>query len=451
MLAEAAQAEAGPFARPGALSRRLQKLLPLGRLAVSRGAAIVAQFAAQLVVGLSAGAAGLGLLQLFTSWTCIAGELLGLGWPSRAMRQVAVDYANGHGDRVAEVLRRARGTILRTWLLLLLVCIPALMVWLGQKGSESGEYGHLLLAVALGAPLFALMRLYADSLKGAGAALPAVTLESLTSPVALLLVCGACWVAGQPIAAIILVATFGASLALTVLALKHSLGHQLSHLAPRRENHGSPEEPAPPPRGDLFYLWGTGVLSIGFVHLPFLVLPLYVDPAEIGVFAVAHKLINIVTTLLLILAAVYGPAFARSAAIRDRTELRNLLRKTQLISTAVFVPSAIVLLALAPYLAGLFGDEFGDLQHFLLLLAAGHLVNAATGLAGVLLSMAGLASREAASLLLALTLALALSLWVGPRYGATGLAIVFSGSIALKNIASWLLARQFLNSAGERP
>jgi len=425
-------------------------MLPLGRLAASRGAAIVAQFAAQLVVGVSAGAAGLGILQLFTSWTCIAGELLGLGWPSRSMRQVAVEYAEGRGDSVDSVLRTARRNILRVWLLLVLAGLPALLLWLGQTEPEGGEYGRLLLAAVLAAPLFALMRLYADSLKAAGAALAAVTLESLTSPLALLLICGACWVAGQPVAAVTLVATFGVSIALTALALHHSLRRQLADLAPPRDNPGSRAKPLPAPRGDLFFLWGTGVLSIGFVHLPFLVMPLYVDTAEIGVFAVAHKLINVVTTLLLILAALYGPAFARSAARRDRGELRALLRKTQLISTAVFVPAAIALVALSPYLAGLFGEDFVDLQHFLCLLCAGHLVNAATGLSGVMLSMAGLASREAASLLLALIVALGLSLWVGPRYGATGLAVVFSGSIALKNILSWFLARQFLNSAGER-
>ena len=449
MLAEALAEQPRDFGGPGRRSRWLHRLLPLGTLAASRGSAIVAQFAAQLVVGMSAGAAGLGILQLFTSWTCIAGELLGLGWPGRAMRQVAVDYAAGRGALVEGVLRGARRNILQAWLLLVLAGIPLLLLWLVQAGPVSGEYGRLILAVFLTAPLFALLRLYADSLKAAGAALPAVTLESLTSPLALLLVCGACWLAGQKVAAVTLVATFGVSLALTTLALRHSLRRQLSRLVQREDNPGSPAATAP--RGDLFYLWGTGVLSIAFVHLPFLVMPLYVDPAEIGVFAVAHKLINIVTTLLLILAAVYGPAFARCAAHRDRAALRALLRRTQLISTAVFFPAALALVALSPYLARLFGEDFGDLQIFLCLLAAGHLVNAATGLSGVLLAMAGLASREATSLLITLIITLALSLWVGPRYGATGLAMVFSGSIALKNIASWLLARQFLNSAGERP
>ena len=86
----------------------------MGMLAASRGGAILAQFAAQLAVGTLAGASGLGVLQLFTSWTCIAGEVLGLGLPTRAMRQVSVAYAAGQadgggGDGVAAVGLAERG------------------------------------------------------------------------------------------------------------------------------------------------------------------------------------------------------------------------------------------------------------------------------------------------------------------------------------------------------
>jgi len=63
--------------------------------------------------------------------------------------------------------------------------------------------------------------------------------------------------------------------------------------------------------------------------------------------------------------------------------------------------------------------------------------------------MAGAASRELATLVLALAVALVGSAWVGPRYGAIGLALVFSGSIALKNLASYVVARHLLKTRGE--
>jgi O-antigen/teichoic acid export membrane protein len=435
-------AVAGPANRLAGLAR---KVLPTGMLAASRGGAILAQFAAQLAVGTLAGASGLGVLQLFTSWTCIAGEVLGLGLPTRAMRQVSVAYAAGQPDQIEQILRESRRRILRVWLwLLLLVAVPAAVLLRLQAAPDWTDYRWLLLAAGLVAPLFSLLRLYAESTKASGAALAAVTLESLTSPVLLLLACASCWLAGAPLASITLVTAFGLSLVITPLALRARLRQRLAQLPQVKLAAGAAAANPPAPRGDLLYLWGTSVLSIGFLQLPFVVMPLYVDTAEIGVFAVAHKLINVVTTLLLLLAAVFGPAFARSAAQRDHPALLGLLRRTQLISTAVFLPAALVLLALAGPIAELFGNDFGDLRLFLAILAAGHLVNAATGLSGVLLNMAGAASRELATLVIALAAALAGSAWVGPEYGAPGLAAVFSGSIALKNLASYALATHFL-------
>jgi len=449
MLAElgnsaGARATPGPGVRLTAMTR---KLLPMGMLAASRGGAILAQFAAQLAVGTLAGASGLGVLQLFTSWTCIAGEVLGLGLPTRAMRQVSIAYAAGQADQIEKTLRESRRRILRLWLwLLLLAVVPTVVMLRQHTAPDWTDYRWLLLAAGLAAPLFSLLRLYAESLKATGAALAAVTLESLTSPALLLLACAGCWLAGEPMASVTLVGAFGLSLVITPLALRARLGQQLAKLPQPSLAAGHAAANRPAPRGDLLYLWGTGVLSIGFLQLPFLIMPLYVDTTEIGVFAVAHKLINVVTTLLLLLAAVFGPAFARCAAQQDQRALLGLLRRTQLISTAVFLPAALALLALAGPIADLFGSDFGELRLFLTILAAGHLVNAATGLSGVLLNMAGAASRELSTLVLALAAALAGSALVGPGYGAPGLAAVFSGSIALKNLASYALATHLLKS-----
>ncbi len=449
MLAElgisaSAQAVPGPGVR---LTAAIRKLLPMGMLAASRAGAILAQFAAQLAVGTLAGASGLGVLQLFTSWTCIAGEVLGLGLPTRAMRQVSVAYAAGQAGQIEQTLRESRRRILRLWLwLLLLAVVPAVVMLRQHSAPDWTDYRWLLLAAGLAAPLFSLLRLYAESLKATGAALAAVTLESLTSPALLLLACAGCWLAGEPMASVTLVSAFALSLVITPLALRARLGQQLAKLPQASLAAGDAAANRPTPRGDLLYLWGTSVLSIGFLQLPFLIMPLYVDTSEIGVFAVAHKLINVVTTLLLLLAAVFGPAFARCAAQQDERALLGLLRRTQLISTAVFLPAALALLALAEPIASLFGNDFGDLRLFLAILAAGHLVNAATGLSGVMLNMAGAASRELSTLVLALAAALAGSAWLGPDYGATGLAAVFSGSIALKNLASYALATHLLKS-----
>ena len=445
MLAELSAGSVATSTSDLSLLRRVRKFLPMCQLAASRGSAILAQFAVQLVVGTMVGASGLGVLQLFTSWTCIAGEILALGLPTRAMRLVSVAYAEQQGDVIRQLLRDARRKIIRLWFLLaLLAGVPLALLLHAQTPPDWAHYGSLLVGAALVAPFFSLLRLYAESLKATGGALAAVTLESLTSPMALLLVCGVCWLTGQVVLTTTLLIAFGLSLVVTPLALHSRLRQQLALLPPERALQEKAKTLSPTVRGELLSLWGIGVLSICFLQLPFIVLPIYVDAAQIGVFAVAHKLINVVTTLLLLLAAIFGPAFARQAAQCDAAGMLGLLRRTQLISTAVFLPVSLTLIALANPLAQLFGEDFGDLQIYLVILTAGQLINAATGLAGVMLNMAGAASKELLTLVIAMILALGGSLWIGPEFGAIGLACVFSGSIAFKNIASYALARHHL-------
>ena len=453
MLAEvSAISAATPVSDPSVL-RRIRKFLPMCKLAASRGSAILAQFAAQLVVGTMVGASGLGVLQLFTSWTCIAGEILGLGLPTRAMRLVSVAYAEQQGDVIRQLLRDARRKIIRLWLLLaLLIGAPlALLLHANMLLPDWNLYGSLLIGAALAAPFFSLLRLYAESLKATGAALAAVTLESLSSPLALLLVCAAFWLSGQTLVTITLLIAFALSLVVTPLALHAKLRQQLALLSPVGPEERKVKRAVPTQRGELLSMWVSGVLSIAFLQLPFIVLPMYVDTAQIGVFSVAHKLINVITTLLLLLAAVFGPAFARHAAQSDAAGMLNLLRRTQFISTGVFLPVSLILVALANPLAQLFGQDFGDLQIYLLILAAGHLINAATGLAGVMLNMAGAAYKELSALVIAMIFALGGSMWIGPEFGAVGLACVFSGSIALKNIASHAIARHHLLTTRVQP
>jgi O-antigen/teichoic acid export membrane protein len=195
-------------------------------------------------------------------------------------------------------------------------------------------------------------------------------------------------------------------------------------------------------------LWANSILSIAFLHLPFLVLPWYADPAEIGIYAVAFKLVSIITTLLMLLAAVFGPAFAREAATGDAAAVRVLLRRTQWISTVIFLPFMSVLLLAAGPLATLFSLTDGVLLPYLAVLAVGHFVNAATGLSGVLLNMVGEARLELKTLVGSLLFALALAPLVGPLHGAMGLACLFSAALAAKNLASYGLASHFLKTKG---
>ena len=105
-------------------------------------------------------------------------------------------------------------------------------------------------------------------------------------------------------------------------------------------------------------------------------------------------------------------------------------------------------LAASDPIAQLFSVPATSLHVFLVALAAGQLVNAATGLPGVLLNMSGAAGLELRALLVSLVVVLVLAPLVGEAYGAHGLAWLFSGGLAFKNLASYLLATFYLRQIG---
>jgi O-antigen/teichoic acid export membrane protein len=407
-------------------------------LASSRGLGVLAQVALQIAVGALGGAAALGLLQIFASWTGVIGELVGGGHPTRILRDTSVQAARGDRRAITRGLRQALLKVLGYGLIAaaaIAACLASGLVTPDDVAAKT------ILAVACCAPLFAAARLCAEGLKGLEHPTWAVALENLTMPATLLLMCAMLAWADRVLTPALLLAgaALGTLTTLTLLALtlRRCLGDPMA----------TAEGPEPASAaGEQLHFWANGLLNIAFLQLPFLLLPLFASAAEIGHFAVAHKLVNIITTLLILMAALFGPRFARAAASQDAASMRQLLMRTQLISSSIFIPAAATLLLLAQQLATAFSIPATNLAPLLWILCAGQLVNALTGLPGVMLTMSGGARREMQIQLVG-TCATALAIVVAGAYSGLGAAaIAMSAGIAVKNIASYLAAHHHLNS-----
>jgi O-antigen/teichoic acid export membrane protein len=388
------------------------------------------QLVVQLVVGRLAGPAGLGLLQLFTSWTCVAGEAAALGRPVHAMRTLAVSREGAGRSGLDAYLSRQVRAIAAPWFVMLIIALPVLLQL---------KRGRFILLVMLAAGGFALLRLFSESLKALARPAVSVLVETCVPAIAVLLLCAALWWTGDAVRGEQLILSMAAGILLAVLMLAAVLARRLA------DSRDQGDAVADARWSELLPLWGGGLLSILLMQLPFLFLPFYADVESTGQFALAYKLVNLVSVVLLLLASLYGPRFA--SAWRDApAELSRLLWQSQYSSFALFAAPALLLLLGGRWLLGLFGAEFVEAQPLLLVLLCGQLINAVTGLPGLLLNMAGRGRDEFHSLLLSLALASAGCLWLGPAHGAMGIAVAYSGALAFKNLLSWSLARRVLRA-----
>ena len=458
-------------------------------LGLARISGIAAQMGVQIAVGVLAGASAIGALQLHMAWSSVAGEVLGRGEATRAMRDTAVIARHRGGAPIRGNLRRAFGHIASFSAVLGGVALLLVAAGLGAAAGAAGDAcpasstgplagfspgcflstdeAVLAVSVIAAAPLFAFTRVLAETLKALDKPLIAVSVENAAVPLAVLGACAAlAWhgAGGRAVLNALLIAAVlgaGAATLLLLCAIRREVQREVRREAlpdaPRQGpqdgsrraeraplKHRALGEAGPLGPREQLHFWLTGLLNIAFLQLPFLVMPWLVSVDDVGEFAVAHKLVNVITTLLILLAAVYSPRFARAAAAARFDEARRLLRETQYLSLALFTPVWVILLILADPLAWLFSLGERDLLPFLLILGAGQLINAATGLCGVMLNMSGAPQLETRILSICTLLTLVAAAGLGSARGALGIAAASAGGIALRNLASYVMALRHL-------
>jgi len=404
----------------------LKRFTKLAVLILLRLVGVGLQFAVQLVVARLTGAAGLGLLQVFSTWTCVLGEAIASGHPAHAMKTMAIAKDYSASAQLQAYLRRALVHMLLVWCLALVFALLLSQLELPHER---------VLWMAVGAAiLFAVLRVMSEALKSLAGASTSVFVENAGPALILLLGCMFWSLQAGPVAVEDLIVVYGAGFGICALLLWLVCRWRLQRLS------GGDTQPLAAPLTELAPLWGVGLLSILFMQLPFLFMPYYASAAEIGQFALAFKLVNLISTILLLLGAIYGPRFARLIDQADWRALARELWSSQYTALLLYLPALVLLIAFAGPLLGMFGADFAEAERFLWILAAGQLVNAATGLPGLLLNMGGGSRQELACLALSLVLATAGALLVGPHWGASGIAAVYSGMLAGKNLASLALA-----------
>jgi O-antigen/teichoic acid export membrane protein len=166
-------------------------------------------------------------------------------------------------------------------------------------------------------------------------------------------------------------------------------------------------------------------------NAPLTLAPLFLSDAEIGEFGLALRVAGFAATILISLAAYFGPAFTRADS---GEELRQLRRRSQYACLILYLPVPAAVLAFPTDWLEQISQGLGAIKGLVLLLSVGFLVNAATGLAPTLLIMRGWSSNFSRIRVVAAALTVCALLVGGSVGGAVGMALGTSAAMTLENV-----------------
>lgn len=341
-------------------------------------------------------------------WSSLRGYLLGSRW-------LAVALSTGFATAGALLIHLFSARI-DAWLVvplyLSLACVPMFVLTLVQDGlARSYDWPQL----AMG---------------------PAYFLR----PLLLIAILFTLHVAGRDLAAVdVLWASLGATW-ITALV-------QLALLQTRLRRHvaAGPKSYSPS-------LWLKLSLSIFMVdgfylllaHCDILLLQLFVEPDQVGIYAASAKLAAVVSFVYFAVSAAAAHKFTELIVSDRPDDLNAFMRRTV---TWTFLPSAAIaaaIVALGEPLLWLFGPEFVAGYPLLVILVVGLLARASVGPVERLLTMCGQQVPCAWVYAAVFVLNIVLNVSLVPRLGLPGAAIATATALVIESILLFLVARRRL-------
>lgn len=166
---------------------------------------------------------------------------------------------------------------------------------------------------------------------------------------------------------------------------------------------------------------------------------------QVGVYRAALSVAGLVAFGLAAINPVVAPYFAKLHAEGDRVRLQKLVTRVGWLMLALAVPVVLVLMVSGgAVLALLFGPAYRAGEVALAIMAAGQLVNVATGSVGVLLNMTGHEKDILRSSILSAVVNVVLNLFLIPWLGISGAAAASALTLSLLMFTLCFYVRQRL-------
>jgi O-antigen/teichoic acid export membrane protein len=417
---------------------RLTILSGTGQNIVGLGAFVVATFATNVLISRALGPSALGTVTLATQFAFVMAAATRFGMDMAAVRLVAIDLGRGEPGRIRGVMARAVGIAA---IVSLVVAIPVFVgapAVAGLFGVPGRDGVAAFRAAALALSFAAIVQVYLGGTRGLKIMRHTLTIY---------------W-AGQPVGwiALMLVGwTLSRSVGMTVLAYAVSWIGAAAASWWVWERQTSPFGHLPPAPGTVRSLVKYGaprapaaLLSQSLFWADYFVAALYVSPADLGVYAAALRVAQVIMLFLTAVNYMFSPFVADLHARGERARLDDLYKSLTRWIVAGTIPLLLVVAILPGTVLLMFGGVFDQGTTALRILLVGQAVNVAVGSVGFILIMVGRTGWDlsvyAASFVLEIGLAFALT----PTFGINGAAVAQAATMAFSNLLRLYLVWRFV-------
>lgn len=189
----------------------------------------------------------------------------------------------------------------------------------------------------------------------------------------------------------------------------------------------------------------TAILLQQFLlALPLLLLGLWNNSADVGLFGAAQRTAGLISLVLVTANTTLSPKFAELYKQNEMVALGRVAQQGQATVLIMALPILLVFVVAPEWVLGFYGPEFSSGWLLLIIISLGQLVNVATGSVESLLIMTGNGKYFLKAGFFATILSILLCLGLIPFCGKMGAAIAFSVSLATVNILRVYYVRQKL-------
>jgi len=386
------------------------------------------------------GASAFGIYAYAFAWITLLKVPTTLGLPALVTREVTVYHARRNWGSLRGLLTRANQAVLG--LSLLLVVLAGGASWLLADRFENPQaLTTFWLALAL-LPLFGLDTLRGAALRGLHRVLLGQASGAVVRPALFLVMIGGIILVGDGsltpgLAMGLQIVAVGCAFALGAVWLLRNLPPEVRGAAPVYESRAWAGSALP-----FLFIGGLNVVN---GQTDIIMLGFFGTSADVGVYRVVCIGAGLVIFAMSAANVVLGPSIARLHAEGNRTRLQRVLTRSARMIVLYALPVALTLILFGGWLlAGIFGPDYAAGASALAILAAGQLLNAATGSVGVLLNMTGHERDAAKGAAAAAFLNVVLNAVLIPLWGIEGAALASAASLITWNILLAVLVRRRL-------